>query len=151
MVVPFFLTLLAEAHAGHGDCASALERLQDARSSALQGGETFALPEIDRLEAEVRWQQAIEGPGEPDPAAIEAVERLYRQSLACAQEHDNRVFALRTTTSLARLLAWRGDQAGARALLAPSIAAAVAQGETPDVVEARARLAALDAAVPGVG
>jgi class 3 adenylate cyclase/predicted ATPase len=151
MVVPFFLTLLAEAHAGHGDCASALERLQDARSSALQGGETFALPEIDRLEAEVRWQQAIEGPGKPDPAAIEAVERLYRQSLACAQEHDNRVFALRTTTSLARLLAWRGDQAGARALLAPSIAAAVAQGETPDVVEARARLAALDAAVPGVG
>jgi predicted ATPase len=65
MVVPYFLTQLAGAHVMHGDLDRALERLEDARQLAAQGGEVIASAEIDRIEGEIRWRRATAGSAAP--------------------------------------------------------------------------------------
>jgi hypothetical protein len=73
MVVPYFLTQLAEAHALKGSYDSALACLDDARRMVTDGGEAIASSLIDRTEAEVR-QARVKASGDgADRAAIAAL------------------------------------------------------------------------------
>jgi class 3 adenylate cyclase/predicted ATPase len=143
MVVPFFLTLLADAYAASGDPDRAIERLHEARLAAVHGEELFALPEIDRLEAEIRWQRA-ERAAEGDRTDFDEADRLYRDALDRARQQGNHLFAVRAAVGVARLLASRGDVGAARDVLSSTLAAAAFTGETRDLAEARGRLEALE-------
>jgi class 3 adenylate cyclase/predicted ATPase len=149
MVVPFFLTLLADAYGARGDDDLGLERLREARAMAMQGGETFAVPEIDRLEGDIRWQRAVRHGAAADAADVAAAHHLYECALATSRAQENRIFALRATASLARLLAWRGDVRAARDLLASAVTTGGVPDDTRELAEVRAQLASLEAA-PGV-
>ena len=138
MVVPYFLTQLAGAHAMRGDFDRALERLDDARGLVAQGGEAIAAAEIDRLDAEMRIARAH---GKPVPAAeCETVELLLRRALATSRQQGARLFELRAAASLARFLKSRGKSAEARPMLDAAIKAIPDQAATRDLDEARQTL-----------
>ena len=143
MVVPYFLTLLAEAHVMRGDLDRALERLADARQIVAQGGEAAASAEIDRLEGEVRRQRAeAAGSGESAGADEEAaIEALFRRALDTARRQGARVFELRAAGSLARFLAHRGVASDeARQLLEKAIREIPEPSPTRDLEDAREAL-----------
>jgi predicted ATPase len=123
MVVPYFLTQLAGAHAMHGDVDRALERLADARRIATDGGELIASSEIDRLEGEMRWRQT------QDTAVAQP---LFERALETARRQGAKLFELRAATSLARIGA-----AGATEVLRDVIASLPEQTETRDLADAK--------------
>jgi predicted ATPase len=86
MVVPYFLTQLAEAYAVSGNHTVALEKLADARRIVAAGGEAIASAEIDRLEGEIRLQA-----GEPASAA----QPFFDRALATAREQGAVLFERR--------------------------------------------------------
>ena len=86
MVVPYFLTQLAEAYALNRDYASALAKLADARQQVAAGGEAIASAEIDRLEGEIRLK-AGEGANAAQP--------FFDRALATAREQGARLFEQR--------------------------------------------------------
>ena len=86
MVVPYFLTQLAEAYALGGNYQAALEKLADARQIVAAGGEAIASAEIDRLEGEIRLQA-----GEPASAA----QPFFDRALATAREQGAVLFERR--------------------------------------------------------
>ena len=133
MVVPYFLTLLAEVESANGDATRALSRLDDARRQIAEGGEAFMAAEIDRLEGEVRRR----GAAVDDRTEAAAIEGLFARALATAEHQGNRVFALRAATSLAEVLAARGAAAESATMLAEAIDAIPDRTETPDLARAR--------------
>jgi len=136
MVVPYFLTQLADAHMMQGDLDRALERLEDARRLAAQGGEVIASAEIDRLAGEIRWRRATNGSGTPVPAAdAAAVELLFQRALDTARRQGARLFELRAATSLARIGAPEATQ-----ILRDVIAGLPEQTETRDLLDAKRAL-----------
>ena len=141
MVVPYFLALLAEVEAANGDFDRALSRLEDARRLIGEGGEAFMAAEIERLDGEIR--RTLGGAQNRDADA--AVERLFRRAHDIAERQGNRVFALRAATSLAGLLAARGERAEARARLIAAIEAIPDRTETTDLARARALLLSIPA------
>ncbi len=138
MVVPYFLTQLAGAHAICADVDRAIERLDDARGLVAQGGEAIAAAEVDRLDAEIRIARAQ---GAPLPnAERNAIELLLRRALDTSREQGARLFALRAAASLARFLKGHGKSADARPLLEAAIKAIPDQTPTRDLEEARQAL-----------
>jgi class 3 adenylate cyclase/predicted ATPase len=133
MVVPYFLTLLAEVESANGDAERALSRLDDARCQIAEGGEAFMAAEIDRLEGEIRRTRAAAD----DRSEAAAIERLFERAVRTAQQQGNRVFALRAATSLAEVLAARGVASEAAAILTAAIEAIPDRTETPDLARAR--------------
>ncbi|HEX5071279.1 MAG TPA: AAA family ATPase [Vicinamibacterales bacterium] len=136
MVVPYFLTQLADAHMMQGDFDRALERLEDARRLASQGGEVIASAEIDRLEGEIQWRRATAGSGTPTTADAAAVELLFQRALDTARRQGARLFELRAATSLARIGAPHAAQ-----ILRDVMAALPENTETRDLADARHVLA----------
>jgi class 3 adenylate cyclase/predicted ATPase len=153
MVVPYFLTQLAEAHAMRGDVEPALARLEEARALVAHGGEAIALAEIDRLDAEIRQRRAGDGGQRPGDSDAVVIERLFCQALDTARRQGARLFELRAACGLARLLASRGERQAARTLVEDAIAGIPVPTATRDLDEARALLANLGgiaaAVVPG--
>ncbi|HVQ41921.1 MAG TPA: AAA family ATPase [Vicinamibacterales bacterium] len=86
MVVPYFLTQLAEAYALAGNYKAALEKLADARQIVAAGGEAIASAEIDRLEGEIRLQS-----GEP----VNAAQPFFDRALATARAQGAVLFERR--------------------------------------------------------
>jgi predicted ATPase len=144
MVVPYFLTLLAEVEAANGDHESAHRRLNEARRVIAEGGEAFMAAEIERLDGEFRRAR---GAPEHDDAVIE---RLFLRARDIAHQQGNRVFALRAAASLASFLAARGDRAPARLGLAAALDAIPDRTDTPDLMRARTLLQSLGAHAPAV-
>ena len=138
MVVPYFLTLLAEVESGNGDHAKALARLDEARQIVTEGGEAFMSAEIEHLEGRIRSR--MDG---TDPTVVE---QCYRRALALAQGQGNRLFALRAATSLAQVLHARGEGATARRLLGEAVTSIPDTTATADLDHARAVLNALASA-----
>ena len=135
MVVPYFLTLLAEVESGNGDHDKALARLEEARGVVAEGGEAFMSAEIERLEGQIRSRMAV-----TDPTIVE---QCYRRALALAQGQGNRLFALRAATSLAQVLTARGDGNTARRLLGEAVTSMPDTASTADLDHARSVLTAL--------
>jgi class 3 adenylate cyclase/tetratricopeptide (TPR) repeat protein len=96
---------------------------------------TIIAPELHRLRGEL----LLRGAG---PAAHEA-EACFRRAIALARERAERSLELRAATSLARLLAGRGQRDEARALLEPVHGWFTEGFGTADLVAANALLAQL--------
>lgn len=140
MVVPYFLTQLAGAHAMRGDFDRAIERLDDAREMAAQGGEAIAAAEIDRLDAEVRLQRAAQSGQTLTGAALSTVEVLLHRARDTAQAQGARLLELRAATSLARFLTSQGRHVEASELLTRAIDGIGDQTPTRDLDLAREEL-----------
>ena len=107
---PWYLALLAAAHAQMGDPKAGLAALAEAETRMGQSGERWPEGEIHRLKGELTL--SMEG-------ASAAAEQFFRRSIEVAREQEARSPELRATVSLARLWAERGERQKAHDLLAP--------------------------------
>ena len=109
---PMFLGWLAAAQLRVGAMEAGLATVADGFAVA-EGGEHWMDAELHRLRGEVLLAR------DGMPNAAEEAERCLRLAHETALAQGSRALQLRAALSLARLLAERGEQPAARALLAP--------------------------------
>ena len=128
-------TALAEAclTAGHYD--EGLEQASQAISSEGEIGVRFDLPRLQLLRGEL----LLHVPGRQS----ETAESCFRSAFEIAGAQAARGWALRAMTSMARLLAERGERMQAYDLLNPIYASFTEGFDTRDLKEAKALLDAL--------
>ena len=136
---PEFLGTLAEGLAGLGQFPAAFAAMADAQQRAEAGGERWYLPELLRLEGEMRLRESGIGAGD-------AAEVCLARALALAREQGALLWELRAAESLARLRLRRDRPVEARALLAPVYERFSEGFEAADLRSARTLLAALPTA-----
>jgi predicted ATPase len=127
--VPYYLGLLAAAHASISRESEAMLLLDDAMARVGQTKERWFEAELYRLRGEVLRRS----PGNPRTQA----EACFGKALSVAQEQDAKLWELRAATSLARLWAEQGRHAEAHDLLAPIYGWFTEGFETPDLKEAK--------------
>jgi class 3 adenylate cyclase/predicted ATPase len=132
MIVPELLCRIAEAYLEDGNTSEANRVLSEVETLMGPDGELYWQPELHRLRGRLA---AMLTPNEPEDAIAE-----YQRAIAVARAQDTRLLELRAATDLARLLAKRGDGAGARDLLAPIYEWFTGGFDKPDLAEARALL-----------
>jgi tetratricopeptide (TPR) repeat protein len=131
--LPFFRGYLAEAYLGLGDLDQARVALDSAAAVIEQSNERFFEPEIIRLRAVLSLAQG------DDAAARELLER----SIATSRAIGARAWDLRSTLTLAELMARTGEAAAARGRLAEVYGRYSEGFQTPDLAAASALLAEL--------
>jgi class 3 adenylate cyclase/tetratricopeptide (TPR) repeat protein len=132
---PGMLWSLADSQYAVGRYAEALTTIEGALALAASTGQHFFDSGLYNLKGELLLATA--GGGTPE------AEALFRRAIEIARAQEAKTFELRATSSLARLLQERGQPGEARALLAPVYSWFTEGFETPDLVEAKALLAAL--------
>lgn len=125
-----FLAALAEAQGLAGRHAEGLSVIDDALRSAKSTGELWCEAELLRVRGSL-----LLGTGEPN-----AAETQFRDSIAVAVRQGARSWQLRAATSLARLLAGRGEMAEAKSLLTAARAPFTEGFTSRDVLRADALL-----------
>ncbi|SFP99221.1 hypothetical protein SAMN03159463_05337 [Mesorhizobium sp. NFR06] len=114
-----------------GEASEGLVLLEQAFEALAKSDSNYQLPEL--LSAKGELLSLL------DPRD-DAVEGLFRQSLAAAREQGAKLAELRSALRLARLWSVRGRGSEARDLLAPAYAAFNEALDTPDLAEARGLL-----------
>ena len=109
ILVPTFLSLLAEAHALVGQPDAGLDALADALALADTSGECWWSAELHRLRGDLLLQQ----PG----ADMDHAEASFRRALEIARGQQARSLELRAAMSLSRLWQRQGKRAEARQML----------------------------------
>jgi predicted ATPase len=130
--LPYFLSLLAEAHVRVGKLAQVRSLFDDALARVTRTDERWFEAELHRGRGEVLLRL-------PECGTAEA-EACFRKALAIAQEQEAKLWELRAATSLARLWAEQGKRAQARDLLAPVYGWFTEGFDTADLKDARALL-----------
>lgn len=105
MVVPFFLTMLAEVETLDRHPAQALAHLAEARRVIETSNESFMAAEVERLEASIRFQQLMDGPDGDPPQRLQELDEiceLFDFAARTARRQGNRLFALRALAGLAQ-------------------------------------------------
>ena len=132
---PYMVTLLAEAMSAAGDHEHALrlvgEAIEQAEAPDWQGHAHYA--ESLRIKGWILQQMGRR----------EEAERHYRAAIDFARKQQAKSWELRASTSLARLLAERGEHDAARQLLAVIYGWFTEGFDTKDLIEARALLGVL--------
>jgi predicted ATPase len=136
-VPPFLSSLLADALAGVGETAAALESASHALLTARRSGELWYEAGLVRLRGDLLLR--AEPAGSDAEAAAEAA---FVEALAIARQQEAKSLELRAAISLARLWQSRGD-ARARELLADTYGWFTEGHDTHDLKEAAALLAEL--------
>jgi class 3 adenylate cyclase/tetratricopeptide (TPR) repeat protein/energy-coupling factor transporter ATP-binding protein EcfA2 len=131
VLLPFFMTSVAEVVGNNGDQAAAMALLDRATALVQSTGEQWCEPEIIRLKARFGADNAEE-------ASI-----LLRASLSKAREQGAKLWELRAARDLAELLDGEGQREAAYELLAPVYGWFTEGLNTPDLVKARSLLAHL--------
>ena len=111
MVVPYFLTMLAEVEMVEGNLAGALAHLAEARQTIESSGESFMAAEVERLEARIRLLRIQTGlVMDPDqrPHELGEILDLFEHAAKVARRQGNRLFVLRAVASLAEATAYAG-------------------------------------------
>ena len=134
---PYFLTLLAEAHAEAARFDEALIALTDALTAANENEDLHHLAEIHRLKGELLLRQAPANPTE--------AQRCFQGSIKISRHQSAKSFELRATTSLARLLDTQGRREEARTMLAAIYNWFTEGFDTADLKDAKALLDRLSA------
>lgn len=129
-----FATALAEGLAARNEADEALRTIDEAIGQIGDHGESFDMPEMLRVKADILAQSA---------RATEA-EALLLQSLAQSRRQCARGWELRGATSLARLWQRSGRRGDAQALLTPIVAQYQEGLSSRDMVTAREFLGALN-------
>ena len=131
----YYLALLGETYARAGLLEEASAAVSDGLALAETTGERFWVAEIYRLRGEFLLAGASDNRQE--------AEDLFNRALDSAHAQGAKLLELRTTASLARLWAERGERVRAQELLA-SVRGSFSEGfDTPDLIEAKALLEAL--------
>jgi class 3 adenylate cyclase/predicted ATPase len=158
MLQPYFLALLAQAHATAGQVEEGLRVLAEALAMVQNTGERWWEAELYRLKGEFILKQAVgkeSPPTAPADATIGAEVRMgvyghspllteaeacFRRALAVAQRQGAKSLELRAALSLVRLWQQQGKCAEARQLLAEIYDWFTEGLHTADLQEARALL-----------
>jgi predicted ATPase len=127
-----FLGALADGYRKAGDAKRALELLDDGVDWANRTGERFYECELHRLKGEVLLM------GNSSNAT--AADNCFRTAIKLARVQSAKVWELRATMSLARLLAKQGRREEARAMLAEIYGWFTEGFDTADLVDAKALL-----------
>ena len=132
-VTPFFKLLLVQAVARQEQWDYAGKLLAEAWEVVEGTQDRWCEAEVLRLKGDLaHWQFGSD-------AAAEA-EALFRQSIGVATAQEAKLWQLRSSVSLARLCAEKGERRQAHDLLAPVHGWFTEGFDTPDLVEARALL-----------
>lgn len=129
-----FATALAEGLAAHNEADEALRTIDEAIAQIGDHGESFDMPEMLRVKADILAQSA---------RATEA-EAWLQQSLALSRRQCARGWELRGAMSLARVWQRAGRKGEAQALLAPLVAQYQEGLSSRDLVAAKGLLSALN-------
>jgi class 3 adenylate cyclase/predicted ATPase len=133
--LPYFLALLAEAHAKAGQLDEGMSVLSEALAAVQKAGERQHEAELHRLEGEFLLKQ--EAPDERE------AERCIRKAVEVARQQQAKSFELRAAASLCRLWQQQGKRGEAKELLAPIYGWFTEGFDTADLREARTLLEAL--------
>jgi predicted ATPase len=134
-VVPYLLTLLAEAHGACGQVEEGLRLLAEALTVVHETGERFHEAELYRTQGDLLLRQST-------PDAHQA-ETCFQQALDIARRQQAQSLELQAAMSLARLWQHQGKRAEARTQLAPIYGWFTEGFDTADLQEARELLEAL--------
>ncbi len=134
---PFYLSLIAEAHAASGDVFHGLRLLSEAKSMVDATQENWLCSELLRLRGEMTLIAS--------PAAIGHAEDLFEEAAEFADQRGARNWHLRAMVSLARLLAHTGRAREAQDRLAPVCASFTEGFTSPDLRSAHSLLDGLSA------
>ena len=128
--IPYTKSALAEALALQGDLDAALNLIDECLEQIERPGwqEQWHLAEVLRLKG---WMLTHQGKGEE-------AETQLRASIDCARRQQAKSWELRSSTTLAKLLAERGEREAARELLAPIYSWFTEGFGTKDLKEAKA-------------
>ena len=159
---PGYLVLLVEAYRQEGQIDEGLRLLAEALASVATTSNRSAEPELHRLKGELLLLQAARRQKIPTTLSVTALgaaakgggatpasplqteaEACFRQALEVARHQQAKLFELRATLSLSRMLQCQGKHAAARELLAEVYGWFTEGFDTPDLQEARALLDAL--------
>jgi tetratricopeptide (TPR) repeat protein len=132
LTVPHFTTSLATAQFQAGAVGDALETVEQALN--FNPEELVHRPETLRIRGEIRFQQAD----------LQQAEADFRDAIALACSMGAKAWELRTTTSLARLLAQQGHRDEARARLSEIYNWFTEGFDTADLKDAKALLEQLN-------
>jgi class 3 adenylate cyclase/tetratricopeptide (TPR) repeat protein len=133
----FSKAALAELELQTHGADSALARIDEALALAKQIEQRIDLVFMYRLRGEILLRR--------DPANPAPAEEAFQTALAIAKEQGARSWGLRAALSLARLYQSTARPADARAVLAPALEGFAPTPEMPEIAEALALLAALEA------
>jgi DNA-binding SARP family transcriptional activator/predicted ATPase len=137
MGLPYFVALLGEALSKAGKQDAGLEEIDRALSTANEHGARFQISEMLRLKGELLAMSSSSKSRASD------AEACFRAAIAAADAQRAKLPKLRSTISLARLLARRGEPAKARAALQPAYEAITEGLDTADLQAAAVLLADL--------
>jgi len=130
LLLPFFLTLLAELYGRSAQPGEGLDRLAEAATMIEVTNERWAEAEMHRLRGTLLLSMHERA----------AAEDSFRLALTVAQQQTAKFWELRAATSLARLWRDQGKQTEARDLLAPIYGWFSEGFDTLDLKEAKALL-----------
>jgi predicted ATPase len=132
LLVPYFLTLLADAYGQNGDTTAALRELEVADMLMREHEECWWESEHCRLKGILLLQRGV-------PHG-ENAEEWFRRALDIARRHGAKSLELRAATSLARLWHQQGKHVAAYELLGPVYSWFTEGYATADLIEAKALL-----------
>jgi class 3 adenylate cyclase/tetratricopeptide (TPR) repeat protein len=127
---------LAEAYQASGEAHEGLEVLRDAQELMERTGERHWAADLSRLKGELTLQNT--------PTATAEAEAAFHQAIEIARSQSAKLYELRATTSLARLLRDTGRRDEARAKLADIYNWFTEGFDTADLKDAKALLDELD-------
>ena len=132
----YSLALLAEAHGTMGQPEAGLTVLTEALTHVDTTGERWYESEIYRLKGELLLQQSSDNQAE--------AETCFHHALDLARNQQAKSFELRAATSLARLWLSQGKREEARQVLGDVYGWFTEGFDTPDLMDAKALLDALE-------
>jgi predicted ATPase len=134
---PLVKTLLAEAEAAAGETGAALATIDQAIVEAGRMGQHWFDAEINRMRGEILLERY--------PTSIASSEESFLAAIAVAQQQKTRSFELRAALSLAKLYQVTQRNVDARALLGVALEGFSPTPEFPEIEQALALLAAIEA------
>ena len=132
LVLLMVLHILAEVYLWGRRSDEGLDAVADGLAQVRKTGAGSLEPELHRIRGDLLL---LQGP----PNAVEA-ERCFRQAIQITRDQNNRLWKLRATTSLARLLAKQGRRAEAQEMLADIYNWFTEGFDTADLKDAKALL-----------
>ena len=134
----FYTGLLAELEAETLGAESALSRIDEALALALQVDHRSDLAFLHRLRGEILLKR--------DPNNPASAEEAFQTALAVARQQGARSHGLKTALALAKLYQSTNRLVDAQAVLSPALEGFSPTPEMPEIAEARALLAVIEAA-----
>lgn len=132
--LPYYLSMLADARTRLGRFAEAGAALNEAIVLAEKNDERFQEPELYRLKGELLLAESDDRIG---------AEEYFRRAIEMADRYQSKAWALRATTSLARLRQKQGRREEAFKALSAIYGAYTEGFTTPDLIDAAALLESL--------